>query len=156
MLFRSDETSVQTGECTRQILGTGQNNPSTVSIRLSETDVTAICAVQCTPNGELSIGYNGLVYPVRVAESLSSERLKKHILANDDDTLASPMPGKVLSVLVSPKDEVAEDQPLVVIEAMKMEFTVRAPHAGRIAAVKYEPGAQVAVGDILIEMEKVP
>jgi biotin carboxyl carrier protein len=37
---------------------------------------------------------------------------------------------------------------------MKMEFTVRAPHAGRIGAIRYEQGAQVAVGDILIEMEK--
>jgi biotin carboxyl carrier protein len=37
---------------------------------------------------------------------------------------------------------------------MKMEFTVRAPHAGRVAAVLFPEGAQVAAGDILVELEK--
>jgi biotin carboxyl carrier protein len=37
---------------------------------------------------------------------------------------------------------------------MKMEFTVRAPHDGSVAEVKYKEGDQVAVGDILVELEK--
>ena len=64
------------------------------------------------------------------------------------------MPGKVLKVLVGEGDQVQDDQPLVIIEAMKMEFTVRAPHDGRVAQVRYKEGAQVAVGDVLIELDR--
>ena len=64
------------------------------------------------------------------------------------------MPGKILKVFVKSGDAVAEEQPLVIIEAMKMEFTVKAPHEGKVSKVHYDEGAQVAVGDILIELEK--
>jgi pyruvate carboxylase len=63
------------------------------------------------------------------------------------------MPGKVLKVMVAVGDRVSDEQPLVIIEAMKMEFTVRAPHAGHVAAVHFAEGAQVAAGDILVELE---
>jgi biotin carboxyl carrier protein len=72
----------------------------------------------------------------------------------DEDSLESPMPGKVLKLLAKYGDEVVNGQPLLIIEAMKMEFTVRAPHDGQIKAVHYQEGDQVAVGDVLVEMEK--
>ena len=68
----------------------------------------------------------------------------------DENSLESPMPGKVLQVLVASGDTVEEEQPLVIIEAMKMEFMVRAPHSGTVVQVHYAAGDQVAVGDILV------
>ena len=65
------------------------------------------------------------------------------------------MPGKVLQVLVEAGDHVEDEQPLVIIEAMKMEFMVRAPHTGVVAKINYGAGEQVAVGDILVEMGKL-
>jgi 3-methylcrotonyl-CoA carboxylase alpha subunit len=98
--------------------------------------------------------WDGREYWLRLQPPLSTDRLARAIHLADEDTLASPMPGKVLSVLVQAGAEVSEEQPLVVIEAMKMEFTVRAPHDGRVRAVHFAEGDQVAVGDVLVELEK--
>jgi len=66
--------------------------------------------------------------------------------------LVAPMPGQVLQVLVQPGERVARDQPLVVLEAMKMRFEITAPHDGRVAAVCVTEGAQVAGGAALVEL----
>ena len=142
------------GESILRKLGNGQDGSTSVAVELPDTPGSAICTIRREQNGNIEAILDGLRYPVRLADSLNIEHLQTQVHAGDEDTLASPMPGKVLKVLVSPSETVTEDQPLVIIEAMKMEFTVRAPHDGRIGAVKYEQGAQVAVGDILIEMEK--
>jgi 3-methylcrotonyl-CoA carboxylase alpha subunit len=61
------------------------------------------------------------------------------------DELKSPMPGVVVAVNVKPGDPVTTGQPLVVIEAMKMEHTVAALHDGTVAEVLVAPGDQVAL-----------
>ena len=68
-------------------------------------------------------------------------------------TLEAPMPGVVTRVLASPGDEVHKGQPLVVLEAMKMEHQIRAPRAGRVRSVLAEPGQMVAGGATLVELE---
>ncbi len=65
----------------------------------------------------------------------------------------APLPGAVTKVLVSVGDVVAEGDALVVLEAMKMEHTLRALGAGTVRAVHGAPGQQVDVGDLLVEME---
>jgi 3-methylcrotonyl-CoA carboxylase alpha subunit len=57
--------------------------------------------------------------------------------------LTAPMPGKVVRVLVTPGQEVAAHAPLVVLEAMKMEHTVRAAAAGIVREVHVAVGDQV-------------
>ena len=98
--------------------------------------------------------WDGREYWLRLVPPLSTERISASLQPGGEGTLASPMPGKVLSVLVGPGSEVEAEQPLVVIEAMKMEFTVRAPRAGQVRAVHYEEGDQVSVGDVLVELEQ--
>ena len=93
-------------------------------------------------------------YWLRTAPPLSTERLERAVHLSGENTLESPMPGKVLKLLVAPGAEVVDAQPLAIIEAMKMEFTVRAPHAGRVSRINYAEGEQVAVGDVLLELEK--
>ncbi len=68
-------------------------------------------------------------------------------------TLAAPMPGKVLQVLVQPGAAVAKGAPLVILEAMKMEHTVTAPHDGRVAAIHFKPGEQVDEGAELLRLD---
>jgi len=67
--------------------------------------------------------------------------------------LRSPMPGKVVAVLVSPKERVAKGAPLLVLEAMKMEHTIVAPSAGVVVAIHYAAGEQVVEGVQLAEFE---
>ena len=68
-------------------------------------------------------------------------------------TIAAPMPGKVVRVLVAAGDAVEADQGLVVVEAMKMQNELKAPRAGRIRAVATSEGATVAAGEDLITLE---
>ena len=65
----------------------------------------------------------------------------------------APLPGAVTKVLVSVGEVVAEGDGLVVLEAMKMEHTLRALGAGTVRAVHGAPGQQVDVGDLLVELE---
>jgi 3-methylcrotonyl-CoA carboxylase alpha subunit len=68
-------------------------------------------------------------------------------------SLAAPMPGKVLQVLVQPGATVAKGTPLMILEAMKMEHSISAPHDGRVTAIHYKAGEQVDEGVELLRLE---
>ncbi|MBI4840378.1 MAG: 5-oxoprolinase/urea amidolyase family protein [candidate division NC10 bacterium] len=67
--------------------------------------------------------------------------------------VASPLPAQVVKVLGSPGDAIVAGQPLVVLMAMKMEHSVVAPLAGRIAAIHVREGDVVGAGDLLVTIE---
>jgi biotin carboxyl carrier protein len=68
-----------------------------------------------------------------------------------DRILRAPIPGTVISVLVAPGAEVSVGEELLVLEAMKMKNTIRAPRAGRIQTVYVAAGHTVKHHDSLIE-----
>ena len=68
-------------------------------------------------------------------------------------SLASPMPGKVVRVLVAQGDEVAAGQGSVVVEAMKMQNEMKSPRAGRVTSVSVREGATVGAGEVLAVIE---
>jgi propionyl-CoA carboxylase alpha chain len=70
-------------------------------------------------------------------------------------SLLAPMPGTVVSVNVAPGQQVEAGQPVLVLEAMKMQHTVRAPSAGTVTEIDVQPGAQVAAGEVLAVVEAV-
>ena len=72
--------------------------------------------------------------------------------AGGPQTLTAPMPGTVLRVLVKTGQQVEAREPLVVLEAMKMETPVVAPYAARVAAVHVQEGAAVAAGAPLVDL----
>ncbi|WP_405816998.1 ATP-grasp domain-containing protein [Streptomyces sp. NBC_01390] len=65
------------------------------------------------------------------------------------DSLTAPMPGTVTVVKVAVGDEVAAGQSLLVVEAMKMEHVIAAPHAGTVAELDVTPGTTVAMDQVL-------
>jgi 3-methylcrotonyl-CoA carboxylase alpha subunit len=67
--------------------------------------------------------------------------------------LVAPMPGKLMSLLVSPGQAVRQGQALAVMEAMKMEHTISAPRDGVVAEWLHAAGDQVAEGAELLKME---
>jgi len=67
--------------------------------------------------------------------------------------LTAPIPGKVVAVQVEPGDEVEPGQPLIVLEAMKMENELAAEQSGRVVAVHTTAGDTVEGGELLIELE---
>ncbi|HTK29378.1 MAG TPA: biotin/lipoyl-containing protein [Vicinamibacterales bacterium] len=67
--------------------------------------------------------------------------------------IAAPMPGKIVRVLAAPGDAVRSRQPLVVIEAMKMENELRAPGDGVVAEMHAREGASVEAGALLVVLK---
>jgi len=67
--------------------------------------------------------------------------------------LTAPMPGKVIQVMVSSGDRVVQGDPLLVLEAMKMEQTIVASSDGEVAAVFYAVGDQVEEGAVLVDLQ---
>ena len=71
------------------------------------------------------------------------------------DKVSAPMPGKVIDLRVKEGETVSKDQVLAVMEAMKMEHSLKAPRDGVVKAVGAEVGEQVAEGVMLVELEEV-
>jgi biotin carboxyl carrier protein len=74
--------------------------------------------------------------------------------ATDDQmALSAPMPATVVAITVTPGQEVAAGDLLVMLEAMKMELPIRAPRAGRVKALACREGELVQPGVPLVEMD---
>jgi biotin carboxyl carrier protein len=73
--------------------------------------------------------------------------------AKGSDRLLAPMPGKVVRVLAQVGDRVTARQPLVVVEAMKMENELRAGREGTVAEVRAREGQSVDAGELLVVIQ---
>jgi methylmalonyl-CoA carboxyltransferase small subunit len=65
----------------------------------------------------------------------------------------SPVTGIVIKVNVGPGQTVQANDPIMVLEAMKMETNVAAPGAGKVKSVRVAPGDSVKVGQVVVEFE---
>lgn len=95
----------------------------------------------------------------RVYARVESERARALAAASrsrgpggGEATVTSPMPGRVMKVLVAVGDEVAVGQSLVVVEAMKMENEIKATKPGKVAEVFAQAGATVEAGAKLVRL----
>lgn len=86
-------------------------------------------------------------------EALLHESLKKGGALGAADKLAAGMPGKIVKVLVNKGDVVKANQPILIMEAMKMENEMRAPRNTRIKEIKVTKGQSVESGATLIVFE---
>jgi biotin carboxyl carrier protein len=101
--------------------------------------------------GEYLVSLEGRTVPVTV----NGRRTKRTAgdaagAGHGEQTLVAPMPGRVVRVLVGPGDAVEARQPLVVVEAMKMENELRSPRAGTIKEVTVSAGMSVDAGRVLV------
>jgi 3-methylcrotonyl-CoA carboxylase alpha subunit len=69
------------------------------------------------------------------------------------DRLTAPMPGRIAALLVAPGERVAANQPLLILEAMKMEHLLCAPKDGIVKKFNFQIGDQTAEGDELVTFE---
>jgi biotin carboxyl carrier protein len=114
-----------------------------------------------------SIEISGAVVPVRTVRSGDSVLLwaagrvwrirpAARRAARADHTLGqvSPMPGRLLRIVANPGERVERGQPILVLEAMKMEHVIRAAEAGRLARIAFVEGDLVDAGALLAEIEE--
>ncbi|MCC6647866.1 MAG: biotin/lipoyl-binding protein [Polyangiaceae bacterium] len=87
---------------------------------------------------------------VESARLRAARAAKKGAGAEGDGVIVSPMPGRVLKLLVAKGDEVAAGQAVAVVEAMKMENELKATRAGKVTEISAEVGAAVEAGAKLV------
>jgi 3-methylcrotonyl-CoA carboxylase alpha subunit len=124
------------------------------------------------PDGRLVVALDGVRRTVRILEQVVAEGAAFTVFAEGlswqlteidpltapaggDATagrLTAPMPGRVVQLLVAVGDRVRQGQPIMVVEAMKMEHTIAAPRYGVVAAVHYRAGDLVDEGAELIAL----
>ncbi|MDG4900655.1 MULTISPECIES: acetyl/propionyl/methylcrotonyl-CoA carboxylase subunit alpha [unclassified Mesorhizobium] len=98
--------------------------------------------------GHVTVFVGAVGYTFTVPDPLA----KADEAAAASDSLRAPMPGLVKLVRAAAGDTVIKGQPLLILEAMKMEHTIAAPHDGVIAEIAAE-GAQVSDGTVLVRFE---
>ena len=101
--------------------------------------------------GEIVVHLPAVSVPVSI--DASRRRGKTTRNAQGEQRIVAPMPGRIVRVLAKPGDAVELRQPVIVIEAMKMENELRAPKAGTIKEVAVETGASVEAGRLLVVIE---
>jgi len=107
-----------------------------------------------TGAGELQVH----VGPVPVVVSMNGRRRwgqkhDGHGAASGPQKVVAPMPGKIVRVLVAAGDQVSPRQPVVVVEAMKMENELRASREGTIAEIHVRQGMSVEAGALLLVIQ---
>jgi biotin carboxyl carrier protein len=86
-------------------------------------------------------------------EQLLAEAARSSASASGPVDVKATLPGLIVAIETSQGSEVEAGDPLLTIEAMKMQNEVRAPRAGRVAAVAVAPGETVATGQLLLRIE---
>jgi 3-methylcrotonyl-CoA carboxylase alpha subunit len=101
---------------------------------------------------DITVHIAGHVYAVRRAGPPAADARRDAGVSSGASSVIAPLPGRVVAVLVAAGGHVAERQPLIIVEAMKIESTLVAPRAGTILTITCAPGDAVAAGQVLVEL----
>ena len=96
----------------------------------------------------LTVFLGGHAFPVALPDTLSADEEA----GGADDQLVAPMPGLVKVLNARAGEAVTKDQPLVILEAMKMEHTLTAPFDGIVEGLTAEADKSVAEGVLLMQI----
>ncbi|HLH46519.1 MAG TPA: biotin/lipoyl-containing protein [Acidimicrobiales bacterium] len=116
----------------------------------SDAGITRSWLTAVAPDGTVWVGREGDAWPVAPVRRHDPGSLAA---AGAGGPVTSPMPGTVIDVHVTVGEHVDAGQPLVTVEAMKMEYAVAAPAAGVVASVLVHAGQAVGLGEALAEVE---
>ena len=161
------EITLKAGEAASKI--SVEYGEAEFSVSLEDEDVTYVIQGELHSDGRLDAnidGHHTTAWVVRDEDFLhlflEDESCRLEVVdplrtsSRQVDTLGglqAPMPGTILSLLVEPGTEVEQGAPLLILEAMKMEHTVKAPSAGRVNSFKYAVGDQVGDGAELVDFD---
>ncbi len=100
---------------------------------------------------------NGISYPVSVESPFSYKR-RKYLAKNKEESkieqIQAPMSGKIIEFLVEENQVIKEGEPLLILEAMKMQNEIISNIHGKINKINFHPEDTVMKDDVLIEVEK--
>lgn len=104
-------------------------------------------------DGRVYASVNGRHLSVEIRDPRRMVRGAAGINLAGPRTICSPMPGKVVRVLVAEGDEVEAGRGLLIVEAMKMQNEIKSPKAGRVAAIHVSQGSAVGGGEAMMVVE---
>lgn len=99
-------------------------------------------------------GTKTMSYQTRDIVLTPAQTGRKKSAGADHGELVSPMPGKIFRVLVAVGDQVKKGESLLILEAMKMEHAIKAPHDGVVKSIHFKEGEQVDGGVELACLEE--
>jgi 3-methylcrotonyl-CoA carboxylase alpha subunit len=121
-------------------------------VRLGGDTFTATAVRRQTADGvDYTVFADGASRRLRLVDPLDVTQYEAAGTA--EAAVRAPLPGKIIDLRVKAGDTVSKGQPLLVLEAMKMEHTLTAPADGTVKSVRYAVGEQVAEGAELVEFE---
>ncbi len=120
----------------------------TIIIRLiyqSEADENGLCTV--------TFDLNGQTRSVQIRDQSAKATKRVNPKATEDNHMGAPLLGKLSTILVKPGQKVKKNDPLFIIEAMKMESTITANHNALVNKICIQEGELVEQGDLVIEFK---
>jgi biotin carboxyl carrier protein len=124
--------------------------PDVLSIRLGNQAYEVKCE---SVAGETHLWVGSERFAVEVRDPRSLRGRTRAVDDSGPKKLTAPMPGKIVSVLVSVGDEVTAGAGVMVVEAMKMQNEIKSPKKGTIQKILVSAGAAVNAGDVLAIVE---
>jgi biotin carboxyl carrier protein len=106
--------------------------------------------VSAIPDGALRVQLGTADLRAEIADPRAWRGRHSAVALRGRQQILSPMPGKIIRILVGPGDAVEAGQGLLVIEAMKMQNEIRSPKSGTVEKVLAEEGQAVNAGDVLV------
>jgi propionyl-CoA carboxylase alpha chain len=130
--------------------------PGQPVMHLRIEDRLATVQIERLPGRAFRLVHRGVVRLARVLSPRAADLLRMMPEKQPADTsrlVLSPMPGLLTQIVVDEGQEVKAGEPLVVVEAMKMENVLRAERDGRVAKLCARPGDSLAVDQVILELE---
>ena len=100
--------------------------------------------------------FNDISYTFTVETPFSLQRMKvlnKQKGKAEKEFVKAPMPGKIIDVLVREGSQVLRGEPLVILEAMKMQNEIQSPVGGHVVKISAKPNTNVMKDDVLVEIK---
>ena len=146
---RRDKTYFVSYDNTEYKVSTDEIKPGHLIIKVGNRLVKAIVT---DGENEKFVFIDGNVFKVKPVELTG--RRKKRKKESDESDLDSPISGKIIKIEVKKGDKVKKGDVLVIIEAMKMEYLIRAPYNGVVKKVNFNENDQIEIGQTTVDLEK--
>jgi len=128
-------------------------DPRTLSLVVDSVWSKDAIVVSDPASGQLTVTVDGIPVAVTLNGRRRGRRTPSAHAASGPQRVVAPMPGKVVRALVTTGDLVVARQPLLVVEAMKMENELRAGRDGRVAEMHVREGDSVDAGALLLVIQ---
>ena len=143
VVIKNQDEDEQEIQVTAKVLGSGQ-------FQFTLENIVYKCSV--AKDGDIRfIHLDGADYELRKVSEFEEEFEE----TEDEGSLSSPMPGRIVKLLVKPGSKIKKGQDLLVVEAMKMENKVISPFDGTVIEIFFSEGDQIEANVPLMEIEQI-